>query len=90
MDNFKINKPDLIIEYLKEVNFKGDFNINLIKDNLKKLIGETPGVQCDWTAMRSINEDTKEEIRDEKLKSVSVFFTNPFTNKIEKIEYYVE
>jgi hypothetical protein len=85
-----MNKSDLIVEYLKEVDFKGDFNINLIKDNLKKLIGETPGVKCDWTATKSINENTKKEIREEKLKSVSVFYTNPFSNNVEKIEYYVE
>lgn len=82
-------KEDAITNYIKSIDFNGDFNVNIIKESLKTILGEEPAVKLEWTADTIINEVSgKKEGRVEKLVSIKVFYSN-IAGEVKKVELFV-
>lgn len=82
-------KADAITNYIQSVDFNGQFNVEKIKNDLKTMLGETPGVKLEWAAENVINEVSgKKEGRIEKVLSVKVFYTT-LVGEVKKVEYYI-
>jgi hypothetical protein len=82
-------KEDAITNYIKSIDFEGNFNVEQMKNDLKLMLGETPAVKIEWDADQVINEiNGKDEGRIEKIRSVKVFYTNS-RGEVKKVEYYI-
>jgi hypothetical protein len=82
-------KEDAITNYIKSINFDGNFNVEQIQNDLKLMLGESPAVKIEWGADQVINEISgANEGRIEKVRSVKVFYTN-YKGEVKKVEYYI-
>jgi len=72
-------KEQMIQEYIKNIDFKGDFSVVTIKKELKKILHEIPAVEIKYTKTKMVKEDKKGnkiETLDEKVKSIIIAFSD--------------
>jgi hypothetical protein len=89
-------KEQMIQNYIKLVDFSGDFSVAKIKNDLKKILKETPALEVKYVKNKLLTEDKKgnkiEKI-DEKVKSVVIAFTDGFDSNnriiVHKVEFYI-
>ena len=89
-------KEKIIQNYILDIDFKGDFSVKKIKNELKGLLHEMPAIDIRYTRDKFITEDlkgNKVEVRDEKVTSVVIIFcdgdNSDGTPKTHRVEYYV-
>lgn len=69
-------KESIIEEYLKNVNFSDPkFSVNRIKQELRTMLKEEPGIQLSWQVHKAVNEVTNKETIVEKINTVKVVYT---------------
>lgn len=79
-------KETIILEYLSKINFKGNFNVNDIKNELRQLLGETPALDIKWGKEPFINEDTNKSDVRELVEEVKVVYLD-LDNKFKTISF---
>lgn len=75
MDEIKNLKEKQINDFIYEVELN-NASVSEIKQGLKYILGEEPGVQFNYTQETKINETTGEKERSEsELESIEIYFT---------------
>jgi len=82
-------KEQAIREYLGKVNFKANWNYQLIEEDMKKFLGERPSLQPTFRKDVIMNEVMGEAQEIKKLEKIAVIFTDT-DDKIKKIEILVD
>ena len=82
-------KENLIREYMAGVNFKGDWSVSKIIEDMKRFLGEEPGIDILWKKDAMLNESTGLcEIVEEIDKVVVVFFSED--DRFKKLEFLIK
>ena len=82
-------KEHIISDYiLHKVNFKKDWSLKQIKEDLKKMLGEEPALKINYEKDAILNEVSGESKEIKKIKSVDVIFTDEY-EKIKTIGFIV-
>lgn len=79
-----------IREYISKIDFiRDDWSLNTIKENLRKFLGEEPGIDVSYKKDVLINEvkGSVEEIKT--IDRVSIVFTD-LDNKFKKLEFIID
>jgi hypothetical protein len=79
-------KEQLIREYLSRVNFNGQWSLTVIREDMKKFLGETPGIEVSYVKDAQLNESGDETIEVELVDQVTVVFTND-VDKLQKMSF---
>ena len=80
-------KEQAIKQYLSNVDFRGDnWSLKKIKEDMRKFLGEEPGIDVLWEKDVMINEDTMESKEIEKVGKVSIVFFD-LDEKFKKVEF---
>ena len=74
IDNLKQFKEKTISDYIASIDLDV-INVEKIKEDLQRLIGEKPGVKLNYKTETLINEDDSKPIKMEKLESMTIIFT---------------
>lgn len=78
-----------IREYLKNIDFKrDDWKLSKIKQDMRKFLGEEPGVDIIYKKDVLINEDTKEAKEIMDIDKVEVVFYD-MDERFKKLEFVV-
>lgn len=83
-------KEMAIREYISNIDFNiDDWRISKIEEDLKKLLGEIPGLEISYKKDVMINEvmGTSEEIKS--VEKVSIVFTD-LDDKFKKLEFLID
>jgi len=82
-------KEVAIRNYISGIDFKGeDWKISQIKEDMKKFLGEEPGIDIAYVKDIMINEfsGTAHEIK--KIESISIVFTD-LDNRFKKLNFLI-
>lgn len=82
-------KEQMIKEYIAGIDFNRDWKLSNIKENLRKFLGEEPGVDIIWKKDVMLNEVNGEAKEIEKVGSVIIVFTD-IDDKFKKIEFKID
>jgi hypothetical protein len=94
MDTSAKIKEEIIRDYISNVNFKSDkFSVIVMKEDLKRLLKEEPGIHIGWEKNKSMNEKTGQVVVVEKVGTVTVAFSdgdNAYGKpKVHSVLYYI-
>lgn len=79
----------MIREYMAAINFKADdWKLPKIKEDLRRLLGEEPGIDIVYRKDVMVNEFTGEAREFKDVSKVHVVFTDT-DDKFKKIEFLV-
>jgi hypothetical protein len=81
-------KESLIREYILGINFNGEWGISKMKEDMKRFLGEEPGIDVQWEKDAILNEDTGQPEVIEKMKKISIVFTD-IDDKYKKLDFLV-
>ncbi len=82
-------KENLIREYISGIDFRDNWGISKIKEDMKKFLGEEPGIDVTWEKEAMLNEETGEPEIIEKLKKITIVFTD-LDDKYKKLEFLIQ
>jgi hypothetical protein len=82
-------KENLIREYILGIDFRDNWGISKIKEDMKKFLGEEPGIDVTWEKDAMLNEETGEPEIIEKLKKITIVFTD-LDDKYKKLEFLIQ
>ena len=78
-----------IQNFIMGIDFSGDdWNVEYIKESIKRMTGETPGVKINYQKDVLINEIKGEATEYKKLNSIEIVFTD-LDDQIKRVEYIV-
>lgn len=70
-------KTNFVKEYLSNINFKnGDWSVEKIKEDLRKVLGEYPAIDIGYKRDVSINETTGKAIEIHNANRFTIVFTD--------------
>lgn len=70
-------RKDMIVNYLSGVDFNADeWTVEDIKNNIRKLIHETPAIKISYVKDVVINEMNRESKEINKLNTISITYTD--------------
>jgi hypothetical protein len=76
MDDIQLMKEKSINDYISTLTLnENEIDIDQIKDDLGKVLGEKPGIELNYEVEHLVQEAGKKPIRKEKLESVSVYYS---------------
>ena len=82
-------KEQSIRNYISKVNWRDKWNYNILEEDMRKFLGERPGLDIQYQRDVMVNEVSGESREFTKLVSVSVVFTD-IDEKLKKIEILVD
>jgi len=82
-------KEEAIRNYIASVDFNRDWKLSTIKENLRKFLGEEPGVDIIYKKDVMLNEVNGEAKEIEKIDKVVVVFTD-IDNRFRKMEFRID
>jgi kynurenine formamidase len=82
-------KEEMIKNYIATIDFNRDWKLSTIKENLRKFLGEEPGVDIIYKKDVMLNEINGEAKEIEKINSVVIVYTDT-DNKFKKLEFRIE
>jgi hypothetical protein len=83
-------KENLIREYIMSINFnRDDWKVSDMVSDMKRFLGEEPGISIQWEKDAVLNEATGESEVFEKVKKISIIFTDT-SDKFKKLEFLVD
>ena len=83
-----IIKEDLIKNYISEVNFNKNWSYKTIESDIKRLIGEQPGIDVVYKTDTMVHELLGEAIEVQVLEKISVVFID-VDNRIKKMDFLI-
>lgn len=81
-------KENSIREYMMNVDFNSDWSLNQIQEDLKKMLGEIPGIDIDYKKDVLINEREGTATEYQKVDRVKIIFTD-LDDKFKKLEFLI-
>lgn len=82
-------KENFIREYIQQIDFKrDDWKISKIKEDMRKFLGEEPGVEVVYKKDVMVNETTQETKEFIDIDKVEIIFTD-LDNKFKKLEFQI-
>ena len=83
-------KENSIREYISNIDFKrDDWGLAQIKEDMRKFLGEEPGIDVVYKKDVMINEVTGDAHEFKGIKSVSVIFFDT-ADKFKKLEFLID
>ena len=83
-------KEIAIRDYISKINFKSDdWKISQITEDMKRFLGEEPGIDIIYKKDLMINEFTGEAKEFKKIDKVQIVFTD-LDNKFKKLEFIID
>ncbi len=83
-------KENLIREYLMSVDFNGEnWKVSKFKEDMRKFLGEEPGIQIDYKKDVILNEVKGEAEEIKKIEKISIVFTD-LDDKFRKLEFLID
>lgn len=78
-----------IREYISSIDFqRDDWKSSKIEEDMKKFLGEVPGIEIEYVKDVMINEATKRPIEFKKINKISIVFFD-LDEKFKKIEFSI-
>jgi len=77
-----------IKDYMANVDFNGDWSLSKIKEDMRKFLGEEPGIDVIYKKDVMVNEVSGESKEFVGVNKVQVIFTDT-DDKFKKIEFIV-
>lgn len=82
-------KEDLIRKYIQEIDFNNDdWKLSKIKEDMRKFLGEEPGIDIIYTKDVMINEIIGESKEIKKISKVEIVFFD-IDEKFKKLEFLI-
>lgn len=82
-------KEMMVREYISNINFKvDDWRLPVIKEDLRKMLGEEPGIDIVYKKDVMVNEFTGEAKEFKDVDRVHVIFTDT-NDRFKRIEFVV-
>ncbi len=81
-------KESLIKDYVSGIDFRGNWGLSKMKEDMKRFIGEEPGIDVIWEKDAVLNEDTDEPEIIERVKKLIIVFTDT-DEKYKKLEFLI-
>jgi len=82
-------KESSIREYISSIDFqRDDWKSSKIEEDMKKFLGEVPGIEIEYVKDVMINEATKRPIEFKKINKISIVFFD-LDEKFKKIEFSI-
>jgi hypothetical protein len=80
-------KENMIKNYISSVDFNGDnWNISKIKEDMRKFLGEEPGIDVEYGKDILMNEDMTSAKEIIKLQKLSIVFYD-IDNRFKKLDF---
>lgn len=79
-------KENLIREYILNTDWKSDWKLSHIKEDLRKFLGEEPGIDIIYKKDVMLNEATQLPEEVHELEKVLIVFTDT-DDKFKKLEF---
>jgi len=93
MNEITLLRNQQINNFMSEFTNLKDVDVKDIQEGLRKILGETPGVDFEYGVDFQLNEATGDEDRLEELKKIHIFYTyfdiEDNLPKVSKISYVV-
>lgn len=81
-------KEQAIKNYLSQIDFKRDWNYQVIEEQMRSFLGERPTLEPHYKKDVFLNEDSGKSQEITKLEAISVIFTDT-DDKIKKIKILI-
>lgn len=82
-------KENLIKDYISNINFKSeDWGLSQIKEDMRKFLGEEPGIDVSWDKDVVFNEIIGESKEISKVNNITIVFTDT-DNKFKKLKFTI-
>ena len=79
-----------IRDYISRINFKtDDWKLSQIKEDMRKFLGEEPGIDIVYKKDVMVNEFTGEAKEFKQIDKVQIVFTD-LDNKFKKLEFIID
>lgn len=79
-----------IRDYISKINFKSDdWKISQITEDMKRFLGEEPGIDIVYKKDVMVNEFTGEAKEFKQIDKVQIVFTD-LDNKFKKLEFIID
>lgn len=79
-----------IRDYISKINFKtDDWKISQIKEDMRKFLGEEPGIDIVYKKDVMVNEFTGEAKEFKQIDKVQIVFTD-LDNRFKKLEFIID
>ena len=79
-----------IIDYISKINFKtDDWRISQIKEDMRRFLGEEPGIDVIYKKDVMVNEFTGEAKEFKQIDKVQIVFTD-LNDKFKKLEFVID
>lgn len=86
-------KEQTIREYVMRINWKDNFSVKQIKEDLKRTIKEVPGVELKWNKEEVINEVNGKSSIKESVKSITIAYSDGENKdgspKVHSVTYFI-
>ena len=82
-------KEQAIRDYIAKVNFKTDWNYQVIEENMRKFLGERPSIDVSYKKDVMLTEVTGEAREIKRLEKISIIFTDT-DEKLKKIDILID
>jgi len=83
-------KENSIREYISNIDFKrGDWGLTQIKEDMRKFLGEEPGIDVIYKKDVMINEVTGEAQEFKDINSIQIVFFD-IDEKFKKLEFLID
>ena len=83
-------KEIAIRDYISKINFKiDDWRLTQIKEDMRKFLGEEPGIDIIYKKDVMVNEFTGEAKEFKDIDRVSIIFTD-LDNRFKKVEFIID
>lgn len=82
-------KEIAIRDYITQINFKtDDWKLSKIKEDMRRFLGEEPGIDIIYKKDVMINETTGEAVEFKDIDKVEIIFTDT-DDKFKKLEFII-
>jgi len=83
-------KEMAIRDYISKINFKtDDWKVSQIEEDMRRFLGEVPGIDITYKKDVMINEFTGEAKEFKDIDKISIVFTD-LNDKYKKIEFIID
>jgi len=70
----------MVEDIISATNFKGDFNIKTLKEQITAITGAVPSITVDWKVSNQLNENTGENTVVEKADQIKIVWLDTDSN----------
>ena len=82
-------KEDSIRQYISSIDFqRDDWKLSKIEEDMKRFLGEIPGIEVEYKKDVMINEATKKPEEFKKIEKVSIIFYD-LDDRFKKIDFLI-